>query len=112
MSWFSVRGRAAIAALVASAVVFRAACVLLLPIGSEADMAARRGDEKYYFQIAHALVERAEFVEGNLLAYRPPLYPALLAAHLTLFGRATLALSLLQNVALLAAGALLTAIAA
>ena len=111
MKFFGSDRRAALGAFVAAVVAVRAACVLLLPIGAEADMVHRRGDERYYFQIAHGILERAEFVEGNLLAYRPPLYPALLAAHLALFGGNTLALAILQNVAFVAAIALLTVIA-
>jgi 4-amino-4-deoxy-L-arabinose transferase-like glycosyltransferase len=103
--------RTAIGAFVAVAVAFRAACVLLLPIGTEADMAHRSGDERYFFQIAHAILEQSEFVEGNLRAYRPPLYPALLAVHLAIFGGNTAALAILQNVAFVAAIALLALIA-
>jgi 4-amino-4-deoxy-L-arabinose transferase-like glycosyltransferase len=66
------------------------------------------GDEKYYFQIAHAIIDRGEFVEGHLRAYRPPLYPAMLALHLWLFGGRTWILSFLQNLMLLSAAALLS----
>ncbi|WP_437679249.1 ArnT family glycosyltransferase [Sorangium sp. So ce131] len=100
--------RSTLISILGAAILFRAACCVLFPIGTEAGMQQRVGDEKFYFQIAHAIVERGEFVEGHLRAYRPPLYPAMLALNLWLFGDRTWILSFVQNLMILGAAALLS----
>lgn len=97
---------------VAVAMLSRIALIARLPIGTEADMKARAGDEKSYFQIAHAIVDGYEFAEGYLLAYRPPLYPAFIAVHVKLFEEPAFALQIVQNILFLVAVTMLSILAA
>jgi 4-amino-4-deoxy-L-arabinose transferase-like glycosyltransferase len=87
--------------------VLRAGFVLMRPIDSIEEMGRHKGDEKYYYSIARSIVERGEYSEGNLKAYRPPGYPAFLALNLFLFGRDTRVVQVEQNLIYLGAAVLL-----
>jgi len=54
------------------------------------------GDEIYYFEIASNVINGEGFMEGNLLAYRPPLYPMFLAGSLIAFQGNLLVIRLIQ----------------
>jgi 4-amino-4-deoxy-L-arabinose transferase-like glycosyltransferase len=53
-------------------------------------------DPWYYLQIAGSILSGDGFREGNLLAYRPPLYPYLIAACHCVFGSSLTALRIVQ----------------
>ena len=78
-----------------------------MPIGTEQAVQQRVGDEKYYIQIADGMLDNGRFIEGNLLAYRPPLYPAFVATTFFAFGRRLAALQVLQNILFVGASLLL-----
>lgn len=58
---------------------------------------ARGGDEPYYVEIAQHLLQVHEYKEGNLVAYRPPAYPAFVAAMLGTGRNHFWCLQLVQN---------------
>lgn len=60
-------------------------------------------DERYYVRIASNLVEHHEFKEGNLVAFRPPLYPAFVAMMMAPSGNSFWLLQFAQNVLFLLA---------
>jgi 4-amino-4-deoxy-L-arabinose transferase-like glycosyltransferase len=71
---------------------------------------SRLGDERYYVAIANHLLEFHEYKEGNLVAYRPPLYPSFVAVMLAATNGKLWLLQLTQNVLYLASVLLLGAI--
>jgi 4-amino-4-deoxy-L-arabinose transferase-like glycosyltransferase len=68
---------------------------------------SRLGDERYYVAIANHLLAFHEYKEGNLVAYRPPLYPTFMAVMLAAVHGKLWLLQLVQNVLYLASVLLL-----
>lgn len=59
---------------------------------------ARVGDERYYLKIATEILDHHSFKEGNLVAYRPPLFPAFASLAMAGAGRELWLLQLAQNI--------------
>lgn len=88
--------------LVALALVSRAALVAALPLAPLATLATTAPDDaRYYARLAQHLAATGEYAENHLRAYRPPGYPAALAATARL-GLDSRGIQLLQNIGYLA----------
>ena len=91
-------------------VAFRVCFAVMSPISING-ITARGGDEPFYTKIAQHIVEAHEYREKNLLAYRPPLYPAFVAVSLALGQSKFWLLQVLQNLLFLAAAVVFCVIA-
>lgn len=58
----------------------------------------QQGDEVYYLEAASNLLNGEGYREGNLLAYRPPLYPMFLSVNMALLGDNLFAIRLVQSI--------------
>ncbi len=88
--------------LAALAMVTRASLILARPLAPLEELATSAPDDaRYYARLAQHLATTGQYAENHLRAYRPPGYPAAVAAAIRL-GLGSQAIQVLQNLAYLA----------